>query len=920
MPLNVPRIRAALAANDFPKLFIEELGWDRNATKLDIEVHGVPFHLVSPAQKRGFVVLVCHSAPGQRMPEYSTRRKIERIVAKTVHEHIIVFVDDARDIQVWQWVKRELGQTAACREHVYRKGQSGDTLIQKLERVAYALADEEQATLAGHVERVRDAFDVEKVTKRFYESFQKEHDKFEKFIKGLEDAADKDWYASVMLNRLMFVYFVQKKNFLDGDPDYLVNRLKKIQADKGRDKFHSFYRYFLLRLFHHGLGSRERTPELEKLLGKVPYLNGGIFDMHVLEEKYPKIVIPDEAFENLFAFFDQWEWHLDQRPNARGNEINPEVIGYIFEKYINQKQMGAYYTKEDITENIGKNCVIPFLFDAVRKTHKEAFEGANSVWRLLRDDPDNYIYDAVKKGCETPLPAEIAAGLDTSKPNVLERRKPWNKPAASEYALPTEIWREVVARRQRYEEIKRKLCAGEAANINDLITYNLDIRRFAEDAIGNCESPELLRAFWRAIEKVSVLDPTCGSGAFLFAALNILQPLYEKCLERMEWFVAQPGKTDYGDFIKILDQIEKHPNREYFVLKSIVVNNLYGVDIMEEAVEICKLRLFLKLAAQLQSVDQIEPLPDIDFNIRAGNTLIGFATLKDVNKTVAGRLADTEQLNEVAAIEEEARICDAAMQRFRESQTEMDPKSGLAAKVKKELHGYLDRLNDKLNRYLAAEYGVRAEKKDAFDKWLKSHQPFHWFSEFFGIMAAGGFDVIVGNPPWVEHAKARKEYILRGYVSESCGNLHGICTERGLRIRARAGRMSFIVQLPLVSSSRMASTRTILRNHSGRVFVIPFDDRPGRLFDGLEHCRSTIWFSVGREDQNSSQCIFTTTRYQRWPTAFRPFLFQLNEFTSPKGNFVFPDQFPKYANDRQSEIFEKLTQVAKIPIGSYTSE
>ena len=66
---------------------------------------------------------------------------------------------------------------------------------------------------------------------------------------------------------------------------------------------------------------------------------------------------------------------------------------------------------------------------------------------------------------------------------------------------------------------------------------NLDIRQFAQDVIENCEGPELLRALWNAIEKITVLDPTCGSGAFLFAAVNILDPLYEACLERMEAFV-----------------------------------------------------------------------------------------------------------------------------------------------------------------------------------------------------------------------------------------------------------------------------------------------------------------------------------------------------------------------------------------------
>ena len=80
---------------------------------------------------------------------------------------------------------------------------------------------------------------------------------------------------------------------------------------------------------------------------------------------------------------------------------------------------------------------------------------------------------------------------------------------------------------------------GGISQINDLITYNLDIRRFAEDAILSSEGPELLRAFYQAITGITVLDPTCGSGAFLFAALNILEPLYEACLDRMRTFLEE---------------------------------------------------------------------------------------------------------------------------------------------------------------------------------------------------------------------------------------------------------------------------------------------------------------------------------------------------------------------------------------------
>ena len=63
--------------------------------------------------------------------------------------------------------------------------------------------------------------------------------------------------------------------------------------------------------------------------------------MHDLERDNPGIEIPDAAFERVFNFFDGYRWHLDERPYREDNEINPDVLGYIFEKYVNQKQMGA---------------------------------------------------------------------------------------------------------------------------------------------------------------------------------------------------------------------------------------------------------------------------------------------------------------------------------------------------------------------------------------------------------------------------------------------------------------------------------------------------------------------------------------------------------------------------------------------------
>jgi hypothetical protein len=120
--------------------------------------------------------------------------------------------------------------------------------------------------------------------------------------------------------------------------------------------------------------------------------------------------------------------------------------------------MGAYYTKEDITEYISKNTVIPFLIDAAKAKCKVAFEnpGGPTIWDHLRDDPDRYIYQSVKHGVESPLPAEVAAGIAD-----VSARTQWNRTAPAEFGLPTEIWREVVARRARYTEVREKLAGSD---------------------------------------------------------------------------------------------------------------------------------------------------------------------------------------------------------------------------------------------------------------------------------------------------------------------------------------------------------------------------------------------------------------------------------------------------------------------------
>ncbi len=897
----------------FKELF-NELGWDHVVKQVPVAVDNKVYDLEAVAQKKDFIIFVCSNETA--FPDRNARKVIDRKISDLFYEHLIIFIDNQK--QVWQLAVKEPNKPIQYKQTEYFIHQAPELLFQKLKGLIFTLEEEDKVGLVDVTSRVAEHFNVntEKTTKKFYDGFKNEHKAFMEFINGLENQLDIDWYTSLMLNRLMFIYFIQKKGFLDNDVHYLRNKLKQTRSQLGQNKFFSFYRNFLLVLFHKGLGAKSREDkQLANLIGQVPYLDGGLFDVHQLETENKNINIDDAAFEKLFDFFDGYQWHLDTRRQASGNEINPDVIGYIFEKYINDRAaMGAYYTKEDITEYISKNTIIPFLFDQAKKGCANAFKKESGLWLFLKENPDRYIYDAVKRGCEyDDIPENIARGIDTDKPNLLERRKDWNTRTPEKFGLPTEIWRETIARRQRYFEIKAKLLADEITAINDFITYNLNIRQFAQDAIEYYEGSDLINSFFNAITKIKVLDPTCGSGAFLFAALNILEPLYEGCIARMGEFVNQDDTSGkgkkFGPFREAMVDIDRHPNQKYWILKSIILNNLYGVDIMHEAVEIAKLRLFLKLAATA-NVDYskenlgLEPLPDIDFNIRAGNTLVGFASEGHLLEAVKCDKDGQYRIGYEAILEkfkEESEVVGMAFKRFKEAQLVEDPGSENFKQTKNKLSKRLAKLNDQLNEYLAGTYGVVTSNKKSYEKWLASHKPFHWFAEFYEIVHGnGGFDVIIGNPPYVEYSKVKRIYTIKGYQTEKCGNLYAFVVDRNKLLLNAIGRTGMIVPHSSVCTDRMHLLQSVLSNDKSNTWVSTYCIRPAKLFTGVDQ-RLAIYLSSNTQ----STSTLHSSRYHHWHDIFRPYLFDCLQYAF-SSDLHFSNSFPKVYHRIELTIWKKM--------------
>lgn len=902
-----------LRAGDFTRLFIE-CGWDNPTTRhpVPLEANGQPYVLSEVAQKRGFRVYVC---VGETIPDSAVRRVLDAKLGKLSHDNFVIYraTGTGEDFHhLWSIPVRSVD-----RRHLvtveYQTEDQAAFLLEKVNDISFGFDADEGVSIVDVVNRVNAAFlvNADKVTKDFYRGFRVQHKAFVAGIENLPEEGDREWYASVMLNRLMFCYFIQKKGFLDSDTDYLGKRLAEVQAQRGKTSFYaSFYKGFLKQLFGEGLNApaNTRSAAFRKKYGIIPYLNGGMFAKHEIEEKNPDLDIPDAVFENLFRFFDQWRWHLDSRLTATGRDINPDVLGYIFEQYINDRaQMGAYYTKEDITEYIGRNCIVPYLFEAVKKADAKPFAADGPVWRILKDNPDRYIFAAVRKGAELPLPPEIEKGVDTAKPDLRKRREDWNRPTPEKYALPTEIWRETVVRRQRYAEIKAKIEKGEIADIHDFITYNLDIRLFAEDVIRKSNDSRFILHFYNALREVTVLDPTCGSGAFLFAALNILEPLYEACLDRMEEMNAANPNLFKAELEEIAGKFRS--NRKYFVYKNIILRNLYGADIMHEATEIARLRLFLKMVAVVD-VDRhdpnlgLDPLPDIDFNIRCGNTLVGYATEKEIQDgLVNGDMFAYVELKK--RIEDEMTKTSAAFDYFRREQLNLLGSHADLIKAKKEINQRLATIRTLLDRQLYATNG----SGKTYDQWHKDTQPFHWYTEFYPVMAQrGGFDVIIGNPPYVEWKEKEAPYKISSRLK--CGNLYGFCAERCLSL-GLDGAFSFIVPVAITCSKRMGGVIDILRRKSTAIWFSSFDDRPGKLFEMIEHLRASI-FIVNRMVARQ-QCIYST-KYNRWPTEYRSKLFSNLEYNDAT-SFVNTYVIPKLSCKMEHQISEKIKGV-KETLGS----
>jgi len=264
--------------------------------------------------------------------------------------------------------------------------------------------------------------------------------------------------------------------------------------------------------------------------------------------------------------------------------------------------------------------------------------------------------------------------------------------------------------------------------------------------------------FFEVLEKFKICDNACGSGSFLIAAGEVLLRLYSRTLKIMEDYMS--GDKDVR---RILKEVQKSPSRNYYIVKHIITNNLYGVDIAEGAIEIAKLRFWLWLISQVKKdIRRIEPLPNLDFNLMVGNTLIGFIEPEEIEVGEGTFLEPIRPKGQRKLIQKSNQLGFVKGQSITEIMKEigelkkrfkLEYNVEARKRLKTEIECKSKPLREKLNTKLLEE--LKASGVDISESELLELKPFHWGFEFYEIFDLDspeekrGFDIIIGNPPYV---------------------------------------------------------------------------------------------------------------------------------------------------------------------------
>ncbi len=568
-----------------------------------------------------------------------------------------------------------------ARRYSFLVGENENSHTAQSRLVPILLNDEVNPTL----EQLEEAFSVERVTKEFFEKY---HDLFS-WLKGLlDDGVEKDAkikadfkeknissadFAKKLLGQIVFLYFLQKKGWFgvarDQEWGSGSRRFLRELFEKKHGSYRNFFNDILEPLFYEALRlERPSDDYYSRFKCRIPFLNGGLFDpLGDYDWQKTNILLPDDLFSN-------------DRKTKEGDE--GDGVLDIFDRY-------NFTVKED--EPLEKEVAIdPEMLGKVFENILEAKDRKSKGTYYTPREIVHYM-------CQESLINYLAAELGLS--------------AGSKQTD------EGISK----EDIETLIKYGEAATEHDsrVVDKGRETERYP------FKLPQSVRERAQLIDDklaaVRVCDPAVGSGAFPVGMMNEIVRTRNTLTA---YLPARPTQTDLSTDVQVNKNEQRSP---YHFKRHAIQNCLYGVDIDPGAVEITKLRLYLSLVVDEEERDNIRPLPNLDYKIVQGNSLLSV----DVKEDIFRRRLFFPKLEELKTLY------------FSETN------AGKKQEYRKQINDRISWING-------------GQKSFSFEVY---------FSEVFhdlpiatqaGLSACGnaragksGFDVVIANPPYV------KEYVNR---------------------------------------------------------------------------------------------------------------------------------------------------------------
>ena len=735
-----------------------------------------------------------------RRKRVGLRKLIQPYLRYEVDAAIAVF-DDGQHWRLSYICDHKEGTTSAKRFSYVLGDKMGQykTPLERLDKVA---------AKAGHfkLEDLKEAFSVDALSKEFFDEYHRHYDRI---LKTTVELISKDPtlysglsklfadYIKKMMGRIVFLHFLQKKGWLNGDPEFLKNLFFMQPLDRREDFLEQVLEPLFFGIFNTEPQNREKLFRDEgwdvQLLDQwkgLPYLNGGLFERDSMDTA--KLKLPASLFERLFEFMASYNFTVDENdPDDADIGVDPEMLGKIFESLLeDNKAKGAFYTPKEIVRYMCKESLIAYLGTQATGPSKESGVQATGLSKEsgtqatgLSKEPGEQVSSLSKE------PGEQASSL--SKVSGVKATG------------------------------MSKESGVKSAGLSDYI------RKFVEQH----EFPEELEPYREvldtALRNVKICDPAIGSGAFPMGLLNELW----RCREALEERATNPslmgtqanGLSQAGSLYSKEGQAGSlNPYSRAALKREIIENNIYGVDIEQGAIDIARLRFWLSIVVD---AEKPEPLPNFDYKFMQGNSLI--------------ESFDGHDLSHIMDKDRGSRSIPGRSARragWAENQTGMEfgsdeVKQNLRNWLKmyfsltdhKEKAYYRKLINGSVKNYIVQQsIGPAAETRlNAIDP-SANKDFFLWHTWFKDIFDKGGFDIVIGNPPYVV-VEANGKY--GDYETESCYDLYAYFFERAVKLLNSNGILSFITSSLYVKGLKYTSLRSFLQNNTSLIaFRIEGDD------------------------------------------------------------------------------------------------